>query len=143
MVKVLLAVDGSETAIRAARRLADSAAWYKAPPEVHLTTARLEVPMAGKVSAALGHHAIEQYYREESEEALRAARQVITGAGLICIDHAEVGEPAERIVRIAKSTGCDMIYMGTRGLGSVKTLVLGSTAQKVVQLADVPVVLVR
>jgi nucleotide-binding universal stress UspA family protein len=142
MIKILLAVDGSATASRAAHQLVRSAAWYKEPPEVHLTTAHLEVPMLGRVSSALGHHAVEQYYREESEQALAEARGTIRAAGLKCVEHTEIGEPAERIVRIAKTTGCDLIYMGTRGLSTVKALVLGSTAQKVVHLADIPVVLV-
>jgi nucleotide-binding universal stress UspA family protein len=36
-----------------------------------------------------------------------------------------------------------MIYMGTRGMGAVSGLVMGSTATKVLHLASVPVVLVH
>ena len=39
--------------------------------------------------------------------------------------------------------GCDAIVMGTRGLGTVQTLLLGSTALKVLHLVDVPVTLIK
>jgi nucleotide-binding universal stress UspA family protein len=57
--------------------------------------------------------------------------------------HAEVGDIAATIVRLAAKQHCDMIYMGTRGMGAVSGLVMGSTATKVLHLASVPVVLVH
>lgn len=44
---------------------------------------------------------------------------------------------------MAKSEGVDVIVMGTRGMGALGNLALGSTATKVVHLADVPVTLVK
>jgi nucleotide-binding universal stress UspA family protein len=143
MLKILLAVDGSETALRATKRLVAHLAWFKAKPEVHLVTVHLAVPLAGRVSTVLGHGAVEKYYKEEEEAALQPARAVLRDAGLNVIEHTAVGEPAEHIVRICKAHGCDMIYMGTRGMGAVRNLVLGSTATKVLHVAEVPVTLVH
>lgn len=55
----------------------------------------------------------------------------------------EFGEPAETIVRAAREKGCTNIVMGTRGLGEIASLVLGSVAMKVVHLTDLPVTLVK
>ena len=50
---------------------------------------------------------------------------------------------ATEIVRVAKLEGVDPIMMGTRGMGALGKLLLGSTANKVVHLAEVPVTLVK
>jgi nucleotide-binding universal stress UspA family protein len=44
---------------------------------------------------------------------------------------------------VAKEHGCAQIVMGTRGLGTVSGMLLGSVATKVIHLADVPVVLLK
>jgi len=56
---------------------------------------------------------------------------------------AVVGLPSEVIVRQAKKVGASEIIMGTRGLSRVSGFLLGSVAMKVVQLASVPVTLVK
>ena len=50
---------------------------------------------------------------------------------------------AETIDRVAREVGAHQIVMGTRGLGSLGNLFLGSVATKVVRLAQVPVALVK
>ena len=71
------------------------------------------------------------------------ARKVLDDAGRPCRTHVLHGEPATDIVRVARSEGVDLIVMGTRGMGALGNLVLGSTATKVVHLADTPVTLVK
>ena len=46
------------------------------------------------------------------------------------------GDPAETIVELAQQRGADLIITGCRGFGRVKRLLLGSTSQKINQLAD-------
>lgn len=53
------------------------------------------------------------------------------------------GDAADGILDMAEAAGADMIVLGHRGLGRVKTALLGSVAQKVVQQADCTVVSVR
>jgi nucleotide-binding universal stress UspA family protein len=50
---------------------------------------------------------------------------------------------AEAIIRTAASEGCDLIAMGTQGREGLDRLLLGSVAERVVRLANVPVMLVR
>ena len=61
-----------------------------------------------------------------------------------------MGEPARaygviaiEIIRVAKERGVDQIAMGTRGMGAMGNLFLGSVAQGVIQQSPVPVLLVK
>jgi len=54
-----------------------------------------------------------------------------------------LGEPADEIATHVENSRADTIVMGTRGLGAVGGLVLGSIASKVVHLVKVPVTLVK
>jgi nucleotide-binding universal stress UspA family protein len=47
------------------------------------------------------------------------------------------------LAKHAESKGCDLIYMGTRGLNAMSGLLLGSVATRVLHLAKMPVVLVK
>jgi len=47
------------------------------------------------------------------------------------------------ITGLAKSLQCDQIVMGTHGRGALKELLLGSITLKVLQLSEIPVLLVK
>jgi nucleotide-binding universal stress UspA family protein len=53
------------------------------------------------------------------------------------------GYAAREIVEDAKALDAGVIIMGSRGRGDLAGLVLGSTAHKVIHLADRPVLVVR
>jgi nucleotide-binding universal stress UspA family protein len=80
---------------------------------------------------------------EASEELLAKPAYQCGIAGVRCVARAEYGPVAETIVQVARETKTDQIVMGTRGLGRLQGLVLGSVATQVVHLADVPVTLVK
>jgi nucleotide-binding universal stress UspA family protein len=56
---------------------------------------------------------------------------------------AVIGKPDREILRAATRLRCDLIVMGSRGLGGFKKLVLGSTTDRIVHHAAVPVLAVR
>ena len=58
-------------------------------------------------------------------------------------DAGRVGEPGPSIAALARETGCDMIVMGTRGLGAPTGALLGSVAQATLEAAAMPVLLIR
>jgi len=142
MPKILLAVDGSENSGRVVDFLVRTSAWYKEPVEVQLLN--VQMPIAGvNVKMFISSESLNEYYREEGAAALKQARAKLDAAGLAYAHHIGVGDPAEVVVEYAKSKHCDQILMGSRGLGSVSGLVLGSVATKVLHLTGVPVTLVR
>jgi nucleotide-binding universal stress UspA family protein len=54
-----------------------------------------------------------------------------------------MGPPADMILAYARSHEIDLVVMATHGHSGVKKWLIGSVANKVVQGADVPVLLVR
>ena len=54
-----------------------------------------------------------------------------------------LGNPSREILRTAARLRCDLIVMGSRGLGGFKKMLLGSTTERVVHHAAVPVLAVR
>lgn len=143
MLKILLAVDGSESAARAAHKLIETAGWYKEPPAVELLAVHLPVPLVGFSDVVVSRQMVERYYQEEGEKMLATARQLLDAAGIKYVPHILIGQIAQTIVEHAHKSGCQIIYMGTRGMTAVSNVVMGSTATKVLHLADVPVVLVH
>lgn len=53
------------------------------------------------------------------------------------------GDPADGILDMAREAGADMIVVGHRGLGRLRSLLLGSVAHKVMQHAECTVMTVR
>ena len=53
------------------------------------------------------------------------------------------GDPAFQIVKKAKEGNYQLIIMGSRGLGGIKGLMLGSVSQKVSQLSHCPVLIIK
>jgi len=142
--KILLAVDGSESSIRATRKLVESAGWYKEPIGIELVTVHPPLPhVGGFAKAVVSHEMVEHYYSEEGGKALAPSRKVLDEAGLRYTPHILIGDVASTIVEHAQKSGADLIYMGTRGMTAMSKLVLGSVATKVLHLAHVPVVLIH
>lgn len=51
--------------------------------------------------------------------------------------------PAEVLAALADELGCDHIVMGTRGLGAISGIVLGSVTRKVLHLTRIPVTCIK
>jgi nucleotide-binding universal stress UspA family protein len=142
--KILLAVDGSESATRATQKLIETASWFKEPLEVELVTVHLPLPQVGGFAGAVvSHDMVEKYYSEEGGKALAPARKLLEAAGTRHAPHILIGEIAQTLVGHAQKTGCQMLFMGTRGMSAMSNLTVGSVATKVLHLATVPVVLVH
>ena len=142
-MKLLVPVDGSKCSNRAVDHLLKKLDWYKGGVEIHLLNVQHPIPYGRRVSSVVGHDRIAKYHEEEGLVALRASRRKLDAAKARYAYHIGVGDEAEVICQYAKSKGIDQIFMGTRGLGSVSSLVLGSVATKVIHLSPVPVLLVK
>jgi nucleotide-binding universal stress UspA family protein len=75
-------------------------------------------------------------YEELGERLVEGAGWHAKSAGVAKVKGlVEDGDPAHRIVEIAKRENVDLIVMGRRGLGDLKGLLLGSVTHKVAQAA--------
>ena len=143
MLKVLLPVDGSESATRATQKLIETFGWYKEQPRVDLLAVHLPVPRFPNMSLVVSDEMIERYYAEECEDMLAPSKHVLDAAGAKYTVHKLVGTIAESIIEHAKKLDSTMIYMGTRGMTALSNMLLGSTTTRVLHLARIPVVLIH
>jgi nucleotide-binding universal stress UspA family protein len=143
MLKFLVPVDGSAASGRAVDYLIKKLDVFKDPVEIHLLNVQPPIPYGGRVSSVIGQDKLAQYHQEEAMTVLKPVMQKLEAARVKFHHHIGVGDAAEVICKFAKEKGCDQIVMGTRGMGSVSNLVLGSVATKVMHLTSVPVLLVK
>ena len=137
--KILLAVDGSEHALHAARIAADMARGMK-PKEFRIVVSYDSIPIyLGEPNMQF---AIDNRKKDAEEILAKAIKEVGDIPGEV---HSEMieGDPATAIIDVATTRGSNIIVMGSRGLGRLAGLVLGSTSQKVVAHAPCPVLIVR
>ncbi len=142
-MKILIAVDGSKHSLHAVQCLIDHADWYRDKPQVLLVTVHLPVPKLPGMGAAVGKSQIRKYYQQEGEVLLEPAQRALDAAGIPYEASVLVGPVAESIVKHAKDKRCDLIYIGTHGRSEIGKAMLGSTATKVLHIADIPVLLVK
>ena len=137
-MKILIAVDGSKYSLDAVNCVIDHADWYRDKPTVELVTVHRPVPRVGGINKAQ----LQKYYDEEGEACLKAAKKKLDAAKLPYRTSVLVGPVSESLVKHAKSAGCDLIFIGTRGMTAAANAMLGSTATKVLHISTVPVLVV-
>lgn len=142
MQKLLIPVDGSENAGRALAYALDLAK-KSGPVELHLVTVHPEPVIYGEIQVYVSKEKMEELQREHSEDILRPAAETARSAGVPYTSEILTGDTALMIVNRANELNCDGIVMGTRGMGAIGNLVMGSVATKVVHLAKLPVTLVK
>lgn len=141
--RVLVAVDGSPGAARALREALALRAQLRQGDKVELHMVNVQRPVSGNVASFVSSGSIEDYHRERAEQALEPARAMLRDAGQAFVEHRKVGQPAEVISEVAAQQGCDLIVMGSRGLGTHTGALLGSVAAATLEHAGVPVLVVH
>ena len=137
-MKVLVAIDGSDTSLNALRYVIGHAGMFGGNPEVVLIHVHLPLP-SGRAKAVLGHSVIDEYYREESEAILAPARALLAGTTFKVAELRVVGQPAHEILAAVKQHDCELIVMGTHGHSMFRKLFMGSVAMQVIAESPVPV----
>ncbi|MBI4742026.1 MAG: universal stress protein, partial [Betaproteobacteria bacterium] len=87
--------------------------------------------------------AIESHLAVHAHGALKPVQHLLNEAGIAYHTYLKLGEAAETVAALADELGCDHIVMGTRGLGGISGIVLGSVTRKVLHLANIPVVCIK
>jgi nucleotide-binding universal stress UspA family protein len=134
--RILLAVDGSEHSGKAVPVAADLA--YRYGGEVLVFHAR-EHELAWGVD-------VDVETPGEAMDLVDGVVRQLKDAGVNVrgeIVRVPVGHTPRAILDASHDEGVDLIVMGTRGLSEWNRILLGSVAQKVVHLAEVPVLVVR
>lgn len=141
MQTILLPVDGSENSSRAVKRAIEI---YKKNADTKLLLVTAYPPIvSGNVKRYFSPEDIHAFYQDEGSAALAPAKALLDVAGVPYEEEVLVGPVAQTIADYAKKKNVDTIIMGTRGLGTVTGMVLGSVTTKVLSLVDIPVLLVK
>lgn len=142
-MKVLLATDGSAHA-EIALRLVASLAW-PAGTAIRVVAALDTVHLAGPWATMAGEGLVD--LQSESVDALGAivgrAKGALATTGATVEGHVVLGRPSSVIVDGAAEFGADLIVVGSRGQGPIRTMLLGSVSAEVVDQARCPVLVAR
>lgn len=142
MLQILIAVDGSEQAQRAivaVGKMARSSLDLQAT----LLCVSPEPIFYGDYTAATIQR-IEADQKTQQNTILSKAMEQARANGLKPTEPVRAyGVVASEIVRVANELKVDQIAMGTRGMGAVGTMLLGSVAQRVLHQSSLPVLLVK
>lgn len=136
---IVLGVDGSEHALHAARQAGDLA---RAMNSENMWIVVAFDPIPFYLGQPNRQHAISARMKEAESILEKAIEAVGKIPGEVRQEILE-GSPAEEIINVATVRKSDLIVMGSRGLGKLAGLVLGSQSQKVVSHAPCPVLIVR
>lgn len=80
-------------------------------------------------------------YKRKTEERLLPVKESLESEGIETFIEVEYGVASKTIAEIAKREKCDLIVIGAVGSGFSNSL-LGSTAQNVIKISDVPILIV-
>jgi nucleotide-binding universal stress UspA family protein len=143
MLKYLVPIDGTENSLPAVRHVARLKA-ENVPLSAVLVYVHYEPPPYGAVTGGVTRERIRTLEREMADEVFAGAEAVLREAGVDFTRQFRVAEDiAPEVTRLARETGCDAIVMGTHAGRPLAKAFMGSTAMKAIQLAEVPVTVVR
>jgi nucleotide-binding universal stress UspA family protein len=138
--KILLATDGSEEATLAVQTAADLS--QRTGSELHIVHVG-EVPLVYHPERH-GYHAEYEEHEREARQLLEAQVEQMKAAGArVAQAHLRMGKADEEILVLAEELGADLVVVGSRGLGSVSRVLVGSVSDSVVRHAHCPVLVVR
>lgn len=141
---ILVPTDGSRVAGAAIDHALELAARFDAT--IHalyvVDTDRASGAWLGEDLGVDTQHVIEQLH-EEGEEAVDEIAAAADARGIDCVTAIREGTPNAVIRSYANEEGMDCIVMGTHGREGLDRFLLGSTTERVIRRADVPVLTVR
>ena len=138
--KILIAVDGSAHSQKAVEFASDLAVKYDSEIYVLYVVAKMEIPKdfvefarVEKMNEPIDYH----FLTDLGDRIIKKAEILAQNKGVRTIhSFLEQGDPAEKIVEFAKENGIDLLVLGSRGLGNMKGLLLGSVSSKVCHMAE-------
>ena len=140
-MKILLPVDGSEPALDAVRhalhlrreglKASFVLATVQEPTYLYEMVLAPDADVLARISGAAGAHA------------LQGAEALFKAAGVTYEREIATGFAATALIEVAERYGCDAIVMGARGIGALRSSLLGSVSQAVLHASKVPVTIVK
>lgn len=144
--KILVAFDNSSHAREALKQAASLAEGFSSSISliyvIKPTSVVAAMPIEGGIAPV---DVLQEKERAEKEakELIEEGKRMVKAKGKRIKGLIVEGDPAEKIVSAAREGDYDLIVMGARGLGRIKSILLGSVSSGVVQKADRPILIVK
>lgn len=144
--KILVPVDGSDTAWKALKTAAALASRFQG--EIRVFTVMEPYNSLSLFQITLDQNLLDRSNREMKKASLAVldtAKEKLTEYGFhgkVSYEDGE-GNPVELILEKSREDGCDSVVIGSRGLSGITEFLLGSVSSKVSQYAEVPVFVVK
>ncbi len=142
-MRLLVAVEGSDPSHHALQGIAH---FRRAADVVLVHVLDIPIPAYPMMMPEISDELFLSAKRAMETEGERLLRRMQAGVPLDsgpCSTRLEVGKPAEVIVSLARETHSDLLVLGTRGLGPIKEILLGSVAHRVLVNAPCSVLVVN
>ncbi|MCM0608521.1 MAG: universal stress protein [Ideonella sp. WA131b] len=140
-MKILVAADGSSFTKKMLAYLAAHDDWLGAQHDYTVITAVPAVPP--RAAAVIDKTTLKGYYDDSADKVLKPIRSFFGKQGIKADFVGKVGPAADLIADTATKGRFDLVMMGSHGHGTLKNLVLGSVATKVLAQCSTPVLLIR
>ena len=153
MKKILVAVDGSQSAKKAAERAAELAQDVKAEVTlIHVYTESAQIPVNqfNEVASYLSAETLESIM-DQQEDTIKEKRQKIVDEDAKIFEEKGIkpekvllhGDPADVVCDYAEENNFDLIVVADKGHGKVERFLLGSISDKIVRHAKLSVMVVK
>ena len=134
--RILLATDSSENALRATEAAVDLS--NRSGSELHLVHVWHDVP------GPYAHKFVRGELKRQGQEVLdEQIRKIEESGGTVAKAHLREGRTSEEVVRLADDLDVGLLLVGSRGMGTVRRILMGSHSEEIVHHAHVPVLVVR
>jgi nucleotide-binding universal stress UspA family protein len=136
--KILIAVDGSEYAMKAAKKGLELAHQLNAKAALLFVVDKSKA--VGNIDAGILPEEALIVLKKEAEQTLDELAEMYNGKGLM--KFMPEGHPTEDIIKTAETWEADLIVLGTHGRTGLRHLLMGSIAEHIVRHSKIPVIVV-
>ncbi len=141
-MKLLVAIDGSENSLRAARFAASLLGQLRNPGSITLISVHDDVALRN-ARRFVGKQVVDEYLRDLSEQDLAGARELLDGLEIAHDQIIRIGAIANEIAQAADPDQFAMVVLGSKGRTGLRDLLIGSVARRVSEISRIPVLLVK
>lgn len=136
---ILVGYDGSGHSTRALAYAHDLAQKYGA----QIVLAYAVHPLPNTMLGAPYAEQLQTHALSAGKDIIKEASAKLGNSQIKVIAELLEGPPAEALLRVAETHKCDLIVLGSRGMGTLKASLLGSVSDKVLHHSQVPVLITR
>ena len=134
--KILVPMDGSKNSMRGLDE-----AIYLARQCHAIITGLYVIPISNSTDSQIS--SLEKYLLDNASKFMSKAKTRAAQNGILFDDAIIHGDEGPKIISYANNKSYDIIVIGSRGMGSMKEIFLGSTSNYVLHKSKIPVLIVK